>query len=67
MITIIFKCGHIHTFTGDESVPICHCGERIMMNVNARAPRFRGLANGPCAQYEELPPEPVTLTKDPAP
>jgi len=61
VITVTFKCGHITTLTGDESVPVCQCGERQLATVKARAPRFRGLANGPCAVYEELVPARVSL------
>jgi hypothetical protein len=64
MITARFDCGHSMTLTGDEQHPRCMCGCDKLVDVQARAPRFRGYALGPCAQFEELPAKAVTFKKD---
>lgn len=63
MITVTYRCGHIHTLTGDETVPYCHCGERAIAVVKAPAPRFRGHVSGPHAETLDLPAVPVSLEK----
>ena len=60
-ITVKFGCGHEATLTGDEQHPRCACGNDVIDVVKAPAPRFRGHALGPCAQFEDLPAKAVTL------
>lgn len=61
MIEGRFRCGHVVRLTGDEQHPRCACGNDQLVGVVARAPKFRGHALGPCAQYEDLPAKAVTL------
>jgi hypothetical protein len=63
-ISILFVCGHTLQATGDEVGPRCACGESRIESVKAPAPKFRGLALGPCAQYEDLPAKAVVLKKE---
>lgn len=65
MITLTFQCGHQIQATGDEQRPRCACGNDQVVSVAARAPKFRGHALGPCAQYENLPAQAVTLKGEP--
>lgn len=66
MITATFKCGHTVTLTGDEKHPHCACGEDRLVGIVARAPKFKGHALGPCAQFKNLKPKAVTLKKEPS-
>lgn len=62
MITVRFACGHAESV--DVKVvdtPVCWCGERRVSHVDAPRPRFRGVAQGPCAEYEDLPAQPVPM------
>jgi len=63
MITVRFQCGHTRTLNGDEQQPRCACGETVIAEVNAPAPRFRGYALGPCAKFEELPAKAVSFVE----
>lgn len=62
-IRVRFACGHgVEVETGTET-PVCAtCGERRIARTTAPAPRFRGIAVGPCAEYVELPAARVALT-----
>lgn len=60
MITVTFACGHTMQLDGNAR-PVCGCGETRVRTVDARAPKFRGLALGPCAQFENLPAQAVQL------
>jgi hypothetical protein len=57
---VTFACGHTADLTGDENPPRCHCGSTRVVEVKARAPRFRGIVKGPAAVYEDLAPRPLT-------
>lgn len=47
-ISITYRCGHVQTVGPDFDQPICPtCQERTVANVQAPAPRFRGVAIGP--------------------
>lgn len=63
MVTVCFACGCPPLrATGDEEQIQCpHCGETRVVDVLARAPKFTGHARGPCAKYEDLPAQPVSL------
>lgn len=61
MIRVEFACGHTMQATGDEQGLRCGCGETQVVAVQARPPRFRGHALGPCATFENLPAQAVTL------
>lgn len=63
MITLSMACGHTLTVPHDiDAAPMCPtCGERRVQHVTARAPRFRGVAQGPHVTYESLPAIPVTI------
>ena len=64
MIPVTFACGHAVLLKGDENPPTCHCGETRVMISHARAPSFRGVVQGPHAQFEALPAIAVTLKGD---
>ena len=60
MITVTMACGH--RMAVGESAPRCAtCGETRVSHVKAPAPRFRGVVLGPCATYEDLPAQRVSL------
>ena len=62
MITLSMACGHSYEMGETESIPVCPlCGERRVQRVKTRAPRFRGVVLGPCAQFENLPGIPVSV------
>lgn len=62
MIELVFACGHRQKEADDVHVGICQtCGERRVQTVKARAPRFRGVCQGPSATYEALGGIPVTV------
>lgn len=58
-MNVTFGCGHRLSIAPDKD-PICGCGNRKVVRVDAPRPTFRGIANGPCARYEDLPGQPVT-------
>lgn len=61
-IRLSFACGHAQTVSDTEQVPICEtCGERRVSRVTARAPKFRGVCQGPHAQYAALAGMPVVV------
>lgn len=57
---LTYACGHTAE-VGDNptSAPICGCGEMRIQAVKARAPRFRGVATGPCSEFVNLGPATV--------
>ena len=62
MIRLSMACGHALTVSDDgATVPVCECGERRVAAVHARAPRFRGICQGPRATFVDLPGMPVTV------
>ena len=64
MITLRFACRHRITFTDTDqpSAPVCPtCGERRVSHVTAPAPRFSGMAGGPCATGHPVSSRPMTL------
>jgi hypothetical protein len=66
MISLRFACGH--AMRGDDRMTqaqCSHCGETRVSRVMAPAPRFVGIVTGPCAEFKELPAQPVRLTKEP--
>lgn len=64
-MTLIFRCGHQLQLEADSKVtqPVClECGEkRIARTRGVGAPRFVGVALGPCATTQALPAIPVNL------
>lgn len=55
-------CGHALTVSETEATVICdECGERRVSRVTARAPRFRGVVQGPSATFVNLPGMPVSV------
>ena len=62
-MTIHFACGHALTI-GDnqQTAPLCViCGESRIQSVQARAPRFVGVASGPLCEFKHLDPATVNL------
>lgn len=60
-IQITMACGHVVVQDG-VMVPRCpKCQESRVARVKAPPPRFRGVVLGPCATYEELPAQRVSL------
>ena len=60
---IRFACGHEGQVSETATIaPICHCGERQIVAVAARPPRFRGACSGPYAETMALDPVSVDLT-----
>ena len=62
-IKVTFACGH-ETTVGEsaETAPVCHCGEKHIARVKARAPRFTGACSGPYATTKQVDPAIVNLT-----
>lgn len=63
-ITIRLACGHAALTVSEEIdiAPVCpECGERRVRHVTARAPRFRGVCQGPSARSEMLAAMPVAV------
>lgn len=61
-ILLTMACGHRVKAPDDIRAPLCPtCGETRVAHVKAPAPRFRGVVMGPCATYEDLPPQRVHL------
>lgn len=65
-MTVHFRCGHAQTLPDAyRATPRCdQCGDDVVSRVQVRAPRFIGTVRGPCAEYQELGPLPVRLTKE---
>lgn len=61
LITLTFLCGHTRQMSGNETEVRCACGETQVTRIEAPAPHFTGHATGPCATFQDLPAEPVTL------
>lgn len=63
MIKVTFSCGHSGEVEETASnPPSCHCGNRAVTAVKARAPRFRGACSGPYAEACAVQPAVVDLT-----
>lgn len=60
MIEVTLACGHTMKVSGEDA-PVCHCGERRVQRVKARAPKFRGVCQGPHASFTALSGIPVTI------
>lgn len=61
-ITVSFACGHRGTVSeAAEAAPVCHCGERQVRRVAARAPRFVGACSGPYCETKTVEPATVNL------
>lgn len=61
-IRLGFACGHALTISESDQAPVCEqCGERRVSRVTARAPKFRGVCQGPHAQFVPLAGMPVTV------
>ena len=57
-----FACGHdIELGDNPSGSPVCGCGEKQIARVQARAPRFVGVATGPYTQFQNLGPATVNL------
>lgn len=62
MIKLVMACGHsLDVSDAGNEAPVCACGERRVASVKARAPKFRGVCQGPHAKYEDLQGIPVTM------
>lgn len=53
-IRVRFVCGHALELTTGIEIPVCHCGERRVARTSAPPPRFRGMAIGPYAEYQDV-------------
>lgn len=65
-MVITFRCGHAQALPDTyQATPRCdRCGEDVVSRVQVRPPRFVGTVRGPCAEYQELGPLPVRLSKE---
>ena len=55
MIQVRFACGHSRAVGLNQSDPVCQeCGDRTVRRVQARAPRFVGVATGPYCETQAL-------------
>jgi predicted RNA-binding Zn-ribbon protein involved in translation (DUF1610 family) len=62
VITLSMACGHVVQIGDNDGPSPCPtCGERRVQAVKARAPKFRGVCQGPHAKYESLSATPVTV------
>ena len=60
-----FACRHEQDVEGTDSVPVCAtCGERRVAHVQAPAPKFIGVCQGPSATFVPLPGIGVNLGSD---
>lgn len=63
--TVTFACGHRMRLETGIEIPQCSaCGETRVARSSAPAPKFRGIAVGPCAEYVDLPAARVSLKKE---
>lgn len=61
-MTLRFACGHtLELSEAHQGTPQCGCGETRIARVQARAPRFVGVATGPYAEFKNLGPATVQL------
>ena len=61
-MTVRFACGHTAEIGDNPSgTPRCGCGETRIQRVQARAPRFTGVAMGPYSDFKNLGPAAVNL------
>lgn len=61
-IGITFACGHQGQASATaDAAPVCHCGERQIRRVVARAPRFVGTCTGPYCETKAVDPAVVDL------
>lgn len=65
-MTITFRCGHAMSLPDSyTATPRCGiCGDDVVSRVLVRPPAFHGTVRGPCADYQELGPLPVRLSKE---
>jgi hypothetical protein len=64
-IRATMACGHLVMLPDGVSIPQCpQCGESRVARIKAPPPRFRGVVLGPCATYEDLPAQRVTLKEN---
>lgn len=63
MIDVLFMCGHAEKVNENKSPRCPACGETRIDRVLAPAPRFVGLAHGPCATFRAFDARPVDLKK----
>lgn len=62
MLKLRMACGHALEISETETSVICpECGERRVQSVQARAPKFRGVVQGPYTTYVSLPAMPVLV------
>lgn len=61
-MTLRFACGHAVSGADITTAQCQTCGERRVSHVQAPPPRFTGLVLGPCATFQDLPAQPVSLT-----
>jgi hypothetical protein len=65
MITVTMACGHTQQLVDGSVPPFCgQCRETRVSHVKAPKPRFRGVVQGPCAEFEALKAQPVTLREN---
>ena len=61
-MTVTMACGCVLKLGDTDGAPICVAhDERRVQAVKARAPKFRGVCQGPHATYESLPAMPVSV------
>jgi hypothetical protein len=61
-MTVTLACGCVLKLSDTDGPPVCPTHqERRVSRVVARAPKFRGVCQGPHAVYESLPGMPVTV------
>jgi hypothetical protein len=59
-MVVKFACGHgMELGDNPNGSPVCGCGEKQIARVQARAPRFTGVATGPFAEFKNLGPATV--------
>lgn len=61
-LMVTFACGHRLALPRKVPVsPLCPCGERVIVHVEAPPPVIRGTAKGPHVETVALPPMAVSL------
>lgn len=66
MVTVRFRCGHVHRVDPDKAVVCQTCGEHgVALTLHAEPPRFSGTCSGPHAAYQKLDPMAVSLAAKP--
>lgn len=66
MISLRFACGHARVTVDAKAVSVnCPaCGDSRVQSVQAPAPRFSGMVQGPCARFEALAPARIVVATE---